>query len=161
MTLKQVFNKRPSFSSNTNYFKNTCDIFTASKRSLRRFCFYTCLSVILFTGGVCLSACWDTPPGADPPRADTPRADPLPEADTPRSRHPPGADPPPEQTPSQKQTPPEADTLQEQIPPHRLTSPRSRPSPPRSRSLPAQCILGDTGNKRAVRILLECILVGC
>ena len=25
---------------------------------------------------------------------------------------------------------------------------------------PAQCMLGDTGNKRAVRILLECILVG-
>ena len=24
---------------------------------------------------------------------------------------------------------------------------------------PAQCMLGDTGNKRAVRILLECILV--
>ena len=44
------------------------------------------LSDILFTGGVCLSACWDTtpppeqtppppeqtPPGADPPRADPP-----------------------------------------------------------------------------------------
>ena len=35
-------------------------------------------SVILFTGGVCLSACWDThplrhrhPPGQTPPRADT------------------------------------------------------------------------------------------
>ena len=27
-------------------------IFTARKRSLRRLCFYTCLSVILFTGGV-------------------------------------------------------------------------------------------------------------
>ena len=24
------------------------------------------MSVILFTGGVCLSACWDTPPGPDP-----------------------------------------------------------------------------------------------
>ena len=30
---------------------------------------FTPLSVILFTGGVCLSACWDIhpPPGADPP----------------------------------------------------------------------------------------------
>ena len=27
---------------------------TARKRSLRRLCFYTCLSVILFTGGVCI-----------------------------------------------------------------------------------------------------------
>ena len=46
------------------------------------------VSVILLTGGVCLSACWDTttpkqtPPGADPPL----------EADT---SLPPGADPPP------------------------------------------------------------------
>ena len=30
---------------------------------------------------------------------------------------------------------------------------------PRSRHPPEQCTLGDTGNKRAVRILLECILV--
>ena len=30
--------------------------------------------------------------------------------------------------------------------------------PPRSRYTP-QCMLGDTGNKRVVRILLECILV--
>ena len=47
------------------------------------------LSVILFTGGVCLSACWDSrpPPGAGiPPGTDT----------TPGSRQPPlGADTPP------------------------------------------------------------------
>ena len=44
---------------------------TARKRSLRSLCFYTCLSVILFTGvgGVCLSAYWDTSPGAGPPCA--------------------------------------------------------------------------------------------
>ena len=53
--------------------------------------------------GVCLSSCWDPPPGS---------------RHFPRTRHPPGADTPPE-----------------------------------------QCMLGDTGNKRAVRILLECILV--
>ena len=32
-------------------------------------------------------------------------------------------------------------------------------APPRTRHPPAQCMLGDTGNKRAVRILLECNLV--
>ena len=30
---------------------------------------------------------------------------------------------------------------------------------PRGETSPAQCMLGDTANKRAVRILLECILV--
>ena len=88
-------------------------IFTACKRSLRRLCFYTCLSVILYMGGgVCLSACWD-------------------------SRL-----PPPEQTYPWEQTSP-----QEQTPPPGADSPLT------------QCMLGDTANKRAVRILLECILV--
>ena len=74
-------------------------LITTRKRSLRRLCFYTCLSVILFTGAVCLSACWDSrPPGG---------------------RHP----------------------------------------PPQEQAPPAQCMLGDTANNRAVRILLECILV--
>ena len=38
-------------------------LFTARKRSLRKLCFYKCLSVILFTrgGGVCPKECWDTP----------------------------------------------------------------------------------------------------
>ena len=91
-------------------------IFTARKRSLRRLCFYTCLSVILFTGG-----CLPHPPEqTSPPQG----------ADTPRSRHPPGAE-----TPLGVDThPPGADT-------------------------PTQCMLGDKGNKRAVPILLECILV--
>ena len=40
---------------------------------------------------------------------------------------------------------------QEQIPPKHPTS--------GSRHPPVQCMLGDTGNKRVVRILLECILV--
>ena len=43
----------------------TLQIFTARKRSLRRLCFYTCLSVILFTGGKYL--------GRYPPRAGAPR----------------------------------------------------------------------------------------
>ena len=64
------------------------------------------VSVILFSGGLCLSACCDTPPTG--------------------SRH------PPEQTPPREQTPPPEQW---------------------------QCMLGDTGNKRVVRILLECILI--
>ena len=73
-----------------------CILVTVRKRSLRRLCFYTCLSVILFTGGggvypsmqlslswcegsiqVTSNAWWDrshdTPPGqVHPPRAGTP-----------------------------------------------------------------------------------------
>ena len=56
-------------------------------------------SVILLTGGgVCLSACWDTPS----PRADTPGAD----THHPWSKHHPGADTPWEQTPPGADTPP-------------------------------------------------------
>ena len=44
----------------------TCGIITARKRSLLRLCFYTCLSVILFTGGEYL--------GRYPPRAGIPPA---------------------------------------------------------------------------------------
>ena len=65
-----------------------------------------------------------------PPRADTP----LPREQTPP---PPGAD-----------TPPRTDTPQTDTP--RTDTPEQ---------LTAQLMLGDTGNKRAVRILLECILV--
>ena len=86
------------------------------------------LSVILFTAGVCLSACWDThPPGSRHPWSRHP---------PPRSRHPPWEQTPLEQTPS----------------------PRSR-HPPMGADPPAQCMLGDTVNKRAVCILLECNLV--
>ena len=50
-----------------------------------------------------------------------------------------------------KHTPrPEANTPLEQTPP------QSRPP---GADTPAQCMLGDTANKRAVRIPLECILV--
>ena len=99
-------------------------IFTARKRSLRMLCFYTCLSVILFTGGLlkCMMGCTPLPPPSCQRQA-SPRG---PEADTPQGQ---GAD-----TPTPTQT-------QRQVPPWE------------------QCMLGDTGNKRAVRILLECILV--
>ena len=53
---------------------------------------------------------------------------------------------------------PGADTLLDQT--HRL--PEQTPleqTPPGADTPLTQCMLGDTGNKRAVRILLECILV--
>ena len=62
-----------------------CDIniFTAHKRSLRRLCFYTCLSVILFPGREYLGR-YPLPLGRYTPRAGTP----------PRQVHPPGQDTP-------------------------------------------------------------------
>ena len=42
---------------------------------------------------------------------------------------------------------------------HAGIPPWSRPNPPGAEPPPEQCMLGDTANKRAVRILLECILV--
>ena len=77
------------------------NIFTARKQSLRRLCFYTCLSFCSGGGGSAAFHAGMHPPG--------------PEAGI----------PPGEQTP-----------------------------PP-----PAQCMLGNTDNKRAVRILLESSLV--
>ena len=73
----------------------------------------------------------------------------------PQDRHPQGADSPPPGADS----PPGADT-----PVGADTTPGSRhtlwqQTPPGADAPPAQCMLGDTGNKRAVRILLECILV--
>ena len=44
------------------------------------------------------------------------------------------------------------------LPPDRYTPPVGTHTPP-GRYTPRQCMLADTGNKRAVRILLECILV--
>ena len=91
---------------------------TARKRSLRRLYFYTCLSVILFTGGMSASVHDGIHPS-------------LLAADTPRKQTPPQV----ADTPSGSRHPPEADTP------------------------PSQCMLGDTGNKRAVCILLEYIFV--
>ena len=108
-----------------------------------------------------------TPPGAGTPGADTP----------PRSRPPLGADTPlgagthPDQASLQEQTPPrcrhpqgadtprsrhpmEAGTPQIRHPPGADT-PQGADTP----SAPAQCMLGDMVNKRAVCILLVCNLV--
>ena len=109
-------------------------IFTARKRSLRRLCFYTCLSVILFTGGMSASVHDGIPWKQTPLRSRPPW-----EADPHGNRH----HPPP---------------LREADPPRKQTPPGSR-HPPGKQILPVQCMLGDTGNKRAVRILLEYILV--
>ena len=80
-------------------FKVHHNVITVRKRSLRRLCFYTCLSVILFTGvGVSVKV----HAGIHPLGADTP---------SPWGQTPPG------------------------------------------------CMPGDTFNKRALRILLECIVV--
>ena len=100
-------------------FNLICPNYFANYRPQTKFAkvIFLQLSVILFTGGVCLSACWDTTttPG-------TQDQTPLP-----LSRHPRDQSPPP---------------TQEQAPP---------PT--------AQCMLGDTVNRRAVCILLECNLV--
>ena len=110
-------------------------IFTAHKRSLGQGNILH-LSVILFTGGEYL--------GRYPPSDQAP----------PRTRY-----TPPQYTPLGPGTSPD------QV--HPLgpgTSPRTRytpgpGTPPGPGIPPEQCMLGDTGNKRAVRILLECILV--
>ena len=88
--------------------ETTC-VFTGRNEVVAKVIFLH-LSVILFTGGVCLNACWDTTP--------------------PRSRHPPGPDTPQEQTPpSQEQTPP-----REQTPP----CPPPGADPPREQTPPRE-----------------------
>ena len=109
---------------------NMLKLVNAHKHSLRRLCFYMCLSVILFTGGGSASVhAGMPPPGADPPEKNPPAADP------PQQTPPPGADPPGVDTPPSRHPPtPRADT-------------------------PQQSMLRDTVNVWAVRILLECNLV--
>ena len=95
-----------------------CLIFTADKRSLRRLCFYTRLSVILFTGGGV--------PGQVTPWAGTPHWQVHPQAGTPpQSSTSPWAGtspllvgtPPPGQVHPQAGTPPWADTPPKGTPP--------------------------------------------
>ena len=78
----------------------------------------------------CMLGYHPPPPGSRPPQSRTPGAG------TPPSRHP------------SKQAP-----LQSKHPPSRHPPPEQAPPPP------AQSMLGDTVNARAVRILLECNLV--
>ena len=107
--------------------------------------FYVCEGYVftpvyqsLFTRRGCLPQCMlgYTPPlGGDTPREQTPP--PV------RSRHPLGS----------RHLP-----LGSRHPPGKQTTPGNR-HPLEADTPPVQCMLGDTGNKRAVRILLECILV--
>ena len=113
------------------------------------------LFVILFTGGV---------PGQVPPRQVHPQTRCIP----PDQVHPPGSGTPPQTrytpwagTPPRDQVPPRPGTPPDQVhPPPNQVHPLGRYTPP-SRYPPPweQCMLGDMGNKWAVRILLECILV--
>ena len=106
-----------------------CLLVTVHKRSLRRLCFYTSLSVILFTGGV---------PGQVPPRQVSLGRYPLPRlVHSPRQVHP----------PRQVHLPPGRYTPPGQVQPARVGTPHGH----------SGC--WDTVNKRAVRIPLECILV--
>ena len=103
-------------------FSLSC-IFTARKRSLRRLCFYTCLSVILFTGGEV--------PGQVPPRQVHP-----PSRYTPSGRYNPPAGTPP----------PQAGTPLRQVPSPRQVHPPDRYTPQAGTSPgqvhPTQCMLG-------------------
>ena len=69
---------------NTNRFSQFSRVGQSPSETLRRLCFYTCLSV--HTGGGRLPQCML---GYHPPRED------LPEADPPKTRPSPGADAPP------------------------------------------------------------------
>ena len=76
------------------------------------------------------------------------------------SRHPVEQTPPREQMPPRsrhplEQTPPTADTPGSRPPPEQAHPPSGADTP----HPPAQNMLGDTVNARALRILLECILV--
>ena len=103
-----------------SYYKSSQQLFLPSATKLRRLCFYTCLSFCSRGGGVCLSACWDTTPGAGTPWEQTP-----PRSGTPLDQAPPGADPL-EHAPPDRAHPPGADTPQSRHP-----QSRHPPSPPR------------------------------
>ena len=63
------------------------DVFTARKRSLGKCNIFAPVCHSVRRGGVCLSACWETPPGGDPPKEAPPGGDP-------KRRHPPEVPPP-------------------------------------------------------------------
>ena len=127
-------------------------LITTRKRSLRRLCFYTRLS----TGG--RGSTWAGTPldQVHPLGRYTPRPGTTSWAGTPPG---PGT-PPGRYTPQTRYTPlpgPGIPPRTRYTPPDLVLPPGS---PPGTRYIPPeQCMLGDTGNKRAVCILLECILV--
>ena len=141
---------------------------TARKQSLRRLCFYTCLSVHRgeylgrYPPGTRYTPGRYTPPGSGTPPWDqvTPPDQVHPPQPPPGTRYtPPGI----RYTPTGPGTPnpqwdqvhPDWDQVQSTGTRY-IQSPMGPGTPPPPRE---QCVLGDTGNKRALRILLKCILV--
>ena len=141
-----------------------CRIITARKRSLRRLCFYTCVSVILFTEGEYLNR---YPPGrythpgqVHPPGPGTPPGQVSPPG--------PGTPPSPDQVHPQDQvhpmgpgTPPwdQVHPPKPGTPPGTRDTPHRPGTPPWPGTPPSSACWEIQANKRAVRILLECILV--
>ena len=82
-------------------------MFLLSATKLRRLCFYTCRSVILFTGGSASVHAGIQPPRPGTPRPGTPRPGTPSEQTPPRSRHPPDQAPQQEQTPLRSRHPPD------------------------------------------------------
>ena len=101
----------------------TNKVFTVRKRSLRRLCFYNCLSVILFTGGV---------PGQVSPKAGIPPWGGTPRAGTSWPDTPPGQVHPQDQ----EHPPDQVHPLDQVHPPGRYT-PRNRYIPPQTPPPPA------------------------
>ena len=142
------------------------------KRSLRRSCFYTCLSFCpqgesTWAGTPPQDQVQPPGPGTPPGTRYTPRdqVHPLGPGTPPRTRYTSGT----RYTPRTRHTPPGPFTPpQDQVHPQgtRYTpkgpgTPHLGPHTPPWDHIhpPEQCMLGDTGNKRVVCILLECILV--
>ena len=73
--------------------------------------------------------------------------------------HPPAADTPWEQTPHNQAPPGSRIFSRPGTPPRGRHHPLEKTPPPRADTPPAQCMLGYTVNKRAVRILVECNFV--
>ena len=118
-------------------------VFTARKRSLRRLCFYTCLSVQRGGGGEYLAR---YPPGQLPSR----QVHPLGRYTSPRHVHPLGRYTHLGRYPPGQVHPRQVHPLGRYTPPGQV-HPLGRYTPHNA--------CWDTVNKRAVRIPLECILV--
>ena len=125
----------------------------ARNRSFQKLCFYTCLSFCTQRSAPLHAGIHTLSPSPRPEAGTaTHPPPPRPEVGPPGSRH---TLPPPRE---QRQVPPPD---QRQIPPWEQTQQDQRQVPLglEAGTAPVQCMLGDTGNKWAVRILLECNLV--
>ena len=133
------------------------------KRSLRRLCFRRCLSAhrggisvsvrgVSAPGGLCQ---WD-PPDRDPPRQRTPLDRDPPWTETPLGQRPPGQRHPPERDPPGQRPTLDRDPHPKQRPPPQTETPTPDRDPPGQRPPDRDPL---DGNRRAVRIILECILV--